>query len=84
MSILNPDPLEPKRRQLTRLMVAYYAAKAKAWRDNPEMDINLSDLERNHNRAEVASVVAKMPEVLLDQLIARYDPQSAAAPRYVW
>ena len=83
MSILNPDPLASKRRQLTGLMVAYFAAKAQAWRDNPEMDINLSDLERNHNRAEVASVVAKMPEILLDQLIARYDPQSAA-PRYVW
>jgi hypothetical protein len=78
------DELAPKRAHLTSLMVAYYAAKAKAWRDNPEMDINLSDLERNHNRAEVASIVAKMPEILIDQLIAKYDPRSAAAPRYVW
>ena len=83
MSFLNPDPLASKRAHLTGLMVAYYAAKTQAWRDYPEMDINLSDLERNHNRAEVASVVARMPEILLDQLIARYDVQ-AVAPRCVW
>ena len=83
MSIFNPDPLASKRRHLTNLMVLHYAAKAKAWRDNPGMDINLSDMERNMTRTELESVVRKMPLELLDQLIQRYDPQ-LAVPRYVY
>lgn len=78
-----PDPLAPKRRHLTDLLIAYYTAKTQAWLANPGMDVRLSDFERNHNRAEVQSVVAKMPEILLDQLISKYDPE-AAVPTYVW
>ena len=59
-------------------MLAYYAAKAQAWRENPAMD-----MEREMNRAELERTVHNMPEGLLDELIERYDPRTAA-PRFVW
>ena len=77
------DPLADKRKHAEIAMLAFFEARARAWRDDPTMDISSREVLNATNAAEVRAILAKAPEYFLDQLIARYDPR-AAGPRYVW
>lgn len=71
------DPLAPKRAELEGLMLAHFARRAQAWRDNSTADISARDIEKTSNAAEVRRVIARMDEVTLDSLLMHYSPEPA-------
>lgn len=67
---------------LRGVLDASFEARAKAWRDNPALDIDAREIENTANRGEIRRTISRMPEDLLDVLIAKYDPN--AVQRFAW